>query len=89
MRAKNKSTEEIRRGKTELLKCDIDTIIEEKKKKLNGFGIQLTDRTLARIYLLRKIKAPDIKIFEEMVEVARILKGYLSKTKGEQQQLFR
>jgi hypothetical protein len=83
-----KSAEEIRREKTEMVKCNINTIIEGKKRKLNGYGIQRADRTLALLYRMKKTKAPDIEIFEGMVEIARILKEHTSKTRGNQQKLL-
>lgn len=74
--------------KTEILKWDIDTIIANKMKKLNGYGVHRAVASLGRLYALKKSKAPNIEIFDEMAEISRILKEYTSKTKGKQQQLL-
>lgn len=72
-----------------ILRMDnIDTIVENKIKKLSGYGVHRAIASLERLYKLKKQKAPDIEIFDEMVEVSRILKEYTSKTKGKQQQLL-
>lgn len=85
---RRKSAEELRTDRTALAKCNIDAILADKIKKLNGDGMQRATATLRKIYRLKKAKAPDIEIFDEMVVIARIMRDYTSKIKGKQQLLL-
>lgn len=87
---RHRSPEEERAFKTQMIfgMDDIDTIVAHKIKNLNGYGLQKATTALEGIYRSKKMKAPDMEIFDKMAKLSWMLREYTSKTKGKQQQLF-